>query len=104
MTQYNPGLQGDVSTDRREDPGEPSMFRVLLHNDDYTTMEFVIDILMNVFHKTHEEAVGIMLKVHQEGVGICGIYPYDIAQTKVNAVLRLATEHEYPLKSTLEQV
>ncbi len=104
MTEYNPGFQGEISLDQRTDLKEPPMFRVLLHNDDYTTMEFVVDILMNVFHKTHEEAIQIMLKVHQEGVGVCGIYTYDIAQTKVNAVLRLATEHEFPLKSTLEQV
>jgi ATP-dependent Clp protease adaptor protein ClpS len=73
MTQYNPGVQGEISTERLEDLGEPPMFRVLLHNDDYTTMEFVVDILMGVFNKSHEEAVAIMLKVHQEGVGICGI-------------------------------
>ena len=104
MGEYNPGLQGETGLDQRQELKEPPMFRVLLHNDDYTTMEFVVDILMNVFHKTHEEAVQIMLKVHQEGVGICGIYPFDIAQTKVNTVLRVATEHEVPLKSTLEQV
>lgn len=104
MTEYNPGLQGETSLNQRQELKEPPMFRVLLHNDDYTTMEFVVDVLTNVFHKNHEEAIQIMLKVHQEGVGVCGVYPFDIAQTKVNSVLRLATEHEFPLKSTLEQV
>lgn len=104
MTEYNPGLQGETSLNQRQELKEPPMFRVLLHNDDYTTMEFVVEVLTNVFYKNHEEAIQIMLKVHQEGVGVCGVYPFDIAQTKVNSVLRLATEHEFPLKSTLEQV
>ncbi|MBU2590530.1 MAG: ATP-dependent Clp protease adaptor ClpS [Nitrospinota bacterium] len=80
----------------------PRMYRVILHNDDYTTMEFVISILMGVFHKSEAEAAHIMLNVHKKGVGLAGMYTREIAETKVLRVAELATKEEYPLKCTME--
>ena len=82
---------------------EPSSYRVLLHNDDFTPMDFVVQILESVFKKTSTQATQIMLDVHRKGVGMCGIYPYDIAETKVSIVTEAAREHEYPLRCTLEK-
>ena len=82
---------------------EPPMFRVLLHNDDYTTMEFVVEILMYVFNKTPDAATKIMMNVHQKGVGVCGIYTHEIAETKVNTVHNLARESGFPLRCSMEQ-
>lgn len=81
---------------------KPPMFKVLLHNDDYTTREFVVDILMGVFHHTESEAVRIMLHVHNEGVGVAGIFTYEVAETKIRTVEQLAQEHEFPLRMTIE--
>lgn len=81
---------------------EPPMYKVLLHNDDYTTMDFVVRILEEIFHKSPAEAVGIMLKVHHEGIGLCGYYPGEIAETKVNAVHIRAKEAMFPLKASME--
>lgn len=80
------------------------MFKVLLHNDDYTTMEFVVHILMLVFRKSLEEATRIMLNVHREGIGLCGIYSHEVAETKVETVMRLARENGHPLRCTMEKV
>ena len=80
----------------------PRMWRVLLHNDDYTTQEFVVWILETVFNKPQPEAVAVMMRVHQSGLGIAGIYTRDVAETKVNATRRLAEQHEYPLLVTME--
>jgi len=82
---------------------QPSMYRVILHNDHYTTMEFVVDILVRVFHKPAVEAKRIMLDVHRRGSGVCGVYSYDIARTKVSQVLALAREQEFPLQCTAEE-
>lgn len=79
------------------------MYRVLLHNDDYTTMEFVVEILMYVFNQSPESAAKIMMNVHQKGVGECGLYPYEIAETKVDTVHNLARESGYPLRCSTEQ-
>jgi ATP-dependent Clp protease adapter protein ClpS len=79
------------------------MAKVLLLNDDYTPMEFVVHVLERVFDKDHETATRIMLEIHNEGVGICGIYPYDAANAKVTEVLNLAHEHQHPLQCVLEQ-
>ena len=103
MGQYDPDIRESVSTETMEDVREPSMYRVLLHNDDYTTMEFVVEILMVVFNKTAETATEIMLNVHKKGVGICGVYTYEVAETKVGTVSRLAKEHGFPLKCTMEE-
>lgn len=79
------------------------MYRVLLHNDDYTTMEFVVYVLMQVFHKSAEEATRIMLNVHKQGIGMCGLYIYEVAETKVETVIRMARENGHPLKCTMEK-
>ncbi len=80
----------------------PRQYRVILHNDHYTTMEFVIDILVGVFHKPAAEARRIMLDVHRRGHGVCGVYSYDVARTKAARVLELARQQEFPLRCTLE--
>ncbi len=82
---------------------KPSMYKVILLNDDYTPMEFVVHILERFFRKGHEEATKIMLHVHQRGVGVAGIYPYEIAETKVTQVIDLARNHQHPLQCTLEK-
>ena len=82
---------------------EPPLFKVLLHNDDYTTMEFVVMILESVFHKSAMEATKIMLNVHNTGIGVAGVYPRDVAETKAKLVLELAKRYEHPLKCTIEK-
>jgi ATP-dependent Clp protease adaptor protein ClpS len=81
----------------------PSMYKVLILNDDYTPMEFVVHVLERFFNKNREEATQIMLHVHRKGVGVCGVYPYEIAETKVNHVVDFARKHEHPLQCTLEK-
>ena len=103
MNDYNPETKEDVITETREDVTEPSMYRVLLINDDYTTMEFVVEILMLVFSKSVEEATQIMLNVHRIGVGVCGVYTYEVAETKVDTVDALAKERGFPLKCSMEK-
>ncbi len=103
MSDYNPETEGDVSTETREDVTEPSMYRVLLLNDDYTTMEFVVEILILIFSKSVEEATQIMLNVHRIGVGVCGVYTYEVAETKVETVHALAKERGFPLKCSMEK-
>jgi ATP-dependent Clp protease adaptor protein ClpS len=80
----------------------PRMWRVLLHNDDYTTQEFVVWILETIFHKDRGEAFEIMMSVHRSGMGIAGVYTHDVAETKVRTTKQLAEEHEYPLLVTME--
>jgi ATP-dependent Clp protease adaptor protein ClpS len=93
--------EGDVKHD--QEIREPKQYRVFLHNDDYTTMDFVIEILVTVFHKPTAEATKIMLDVHKKGKGICGAYTYDIAATKVSQVHQMAIRQEFPLKCSLEE-
>ncbi len=81
---------------------KPPLYKVLLHNDDYTTREFVVAILKEVFHRSETDAVQIMLHVHKNGIGVAGVYTYEVAETKVNKVLRLAREYEYPLRCSME--
>lgn len=81
----------------------PKLYKVLLHNDDYTTMEFVVQVLMTVFHRSYEDAVRIMLHVHHQGVGVAGVYPREIAETRVSLVEELARRNEYPLRCSLEE-
>ena len=80
----------------------PKMFKVLLHNDDYTTMEFVIHILQKFFKKSYDEAHAIMLKVHHDGLGICGIYTHEVAESKSSKVNKYSRNKGHPLKSTIE--
>lgn len=79
------------------------MYRVLLHNDDYTTMEFVVEILVHIFHKSIEDATRIMLNVHEKGIGVCGVYTYEVAETKVDTVHSIARDHGFPLKCSMEK-
>ncbi|HKN10921.1 MAG TPA: ATP-dependent Clp protease adapter ClpS [Pseudomonadota bacterium] len=95
----------DVVTERRTQTKtkKPSMYKVILLNDDYTPMEFVVELLKVVFHKPHAEATRIMLHVHQNGMGVAGVYPFEIAETKVKTVDELARENQFPLKCTMEK-
>lgn len=81
---------------------KPRLFKVLMHNDDYTTREFVVWVLQNIFRKSENEAVQVMLHVHRSGVGIAGVYTREVAETKLSKTERLAREHEYPLRLTME--
>ena len=92
-----------VDTKVRPKTKKPSLYKVLLLNDDYTPMEFVIHVLERFFAKQHEEAVEIMLHVHQRGVGICGVYTFEVAETKVTQVIELARRHQHPLQCTMEK-
>ena len=92
-----------LSSETRDETQEPPRYRVLLHNDDYTTMEFVVEILMYVFNKSPESAAKIMLNVHRTGIGVCGSYAHEIAETKVDTVHNLARESGYPLRCSMEQ-
>ena len=103
MSGHKPESEGEILSQTREDVTEPPLFKVLLLNDDYTTMEFVVEILKSIFHKSAIEATQIMLNVHNAGVGLCGVYTYEIAETKVDTVHTLAKEHGFPLKCTMER-
>lgn len=104
MNGNNPETEEEVVSKTEQEVEEPPMYRVLLHNDDYTTMEFVVELLMHIFKKSIEEATRIMLNVHRNGKGVCGIYTYEVAETKVAMVHELARERGFPLKSTMEKV
>lgn len=103
MGEFSPELEERIRSETGKEVKEPSMFKVLLLNDDYTTMDFVVEVLRYVFHKSVEDATQIMLKVHYNGVGLCGIYPFEVAETKVNTVNALARERGFPLKCTMER-
>ena len=90
-------------TKTRPKTKKPSMYKVLMLNDDYTPMDFVVQILQTFFQKTEDEAVQVMLNVHQKGVGICGVYSFEVAETKVMQVIDSARRHEHPLQCTLEK-
>ena len=90
--------------DSKEKLQPPQMYKVLIHNDDYTTMDFVVHILETIFSKSHQEASQIMLNVHNEGVGICGIYQFELAETKIAAVHAIAEQYEFPLRCSMEEV
>ena len=92
-----------LATRARPKTKKPSLYKVLMLNDDYTPMEFVVHALQRFFNKGHEEAVQIMLHVHQKGVGVCGVYTYEVAETKVNQVMDLARQHQHPLQCTIEK-
>jgi ATP-dependent Clp protease adaptor protein ClpS len=96
-------LDRGVVTESKKKLAPPPMFRVLLHNDDYTTMEFVVHVLETVFHRSGTESTQIMLHVHRNGMGVAGVYTYEVAETKVALVDALARRHEYPLKCTMEE-
>lgn len=102
---HDPGEMNDKEIKLEPDTilQEPKMYRVILHNDHYTTMDFVVEVLMRVFHKPAAEAVKIMLDVHKRGRGVCGVYTYDIASSKVSQVHLMARNREFPLKCSLEE-
>jgi ATP-dependent Clp protease adaptor protein ClpS len=92
-----------VVTKTRPKTKKPSLYKVLLLNDDYTPMEFVVHILERIFGKNRDEAVQIMLHVHRHGVGICGVFTFEVAETKVAQVIEFARRHEHPLQCTMEK-
>ncbi len=99
------GIATDVKprTEQQQKLQRPKLYRVLLLNDDYTTMEFVVALLMHVFHHDEGTAQAIMLHIHKNGVGVAGVYTYEIAETKVNQVHELAKKYEFPLKCSMEE-
>jgi ATP-dependent Clp protease adaptor protein ClpS len=103
MDQPGTGIEESVSSDIRDELLEPPMYKVFLLNDDYTTMDFVVEVLMFVFQKSLEEATQIMLNIHKRGMGLCGIYSFEIAETKVDTVHTFARERDFPLKCTMER-
>lgn len=98
----NDGRTGALTLTRTRTK-KPSMYKVLMLNDDYTPMEFVVDVLQHIFQKTRDEATEIMLHVHQKGVGICGVYTYEVAETKVTQTVDYARKNQHPLQCTLEK-
>jgi ATP-dependent Clp protease adaptor protein ClpS len=103
MGRYDSDVVEGVSSETDQEIEEPPLYKVMLLNDDYTSMEFVVEVLVYVFQKSSDEAFQIMLNVHRKGVGICGIYPYEIAETKVDTVKTLARENGFPLKCIMER-
>jgi ATP-dependent Clp protease adaptor protein ClpS len=95
--------QVGIATRTRTKPKKPSQYKVLLLNDDYTPMEFVVMVLKRFFRMDLEQATRVMLHVHQRGVGVCGVYPYEVAETKVTQVMDAARESQHPLQCTLEK-
>lgn len=95
--------QVGVATKTRAKPKKPSQYKVLMLNDDYTPMEFVVMVLKRFFGMDLEQATRVMLHVHQKGVGVCGIFPYEVAETKVNQVMDFARQNQHPLQCTLEK-
>lgn len=87
-----------------EELKEPTLYKVLLHNDDYTSMDFVIEVLVDVFHKALEDASTIMLSVHQNGIGICGVYPREVAEYNVYKTTNMARQASFPLLCTMEKI
>jgi ATP-dependent Clp protease adaptor protein ClpS len=104
MTEQKEQREGSVLTKDAIETREPNMYKVLLHNDDYTTMEFVIAILETVFQKSTPDATKIMLNVHREGVGVAGVYTREICETKISLVHQLAKKNEFPLRCSMETV
>ncbi len=97
------GLNTGVITKTKPKTQKPNLYKVLLLNDDYTPMDFVVYVLERFFNKSPEDATQIMLHVHQKGVGICGVYTYEIAETKVTQVMSFAQQNQHPLQCTMEK-
>ena len=104
MPEKNPDREGSVLTKDVIETQEPRLYKVLLHNDDYTSMEFVISILENVFHKSPPDATEIMLNVHNKGKGVAGVYTREICETKISVVHQLAKTNDFPLRCSMETV
>jgi len=103
MSQQTDNGQDSLVVDKQNSLDEPPLYKVLLHNDDYTSMEFVVSILEQIFQKNHEEATRIMLNVHEQGVGVAGIYTKEICETKIAVVHDLARRNEFPLRCSMEK-
>src|SRR5262252_9227230 len=106
MAMANPpqdDLDRGVITESEKKVKQPPLYRVLLHNDDYTTMEFVVHVLQSIFNHEEAEATQIMLHVHRKGIGVAGVYTKEVAETKVEQTHALAREHEYPLRCSIEE-
>jgi ATP-dependent Clp protease adaptor protein ClpS len=103
MADTRPQHDEQVLDRTKEQVTEPPLFKVILLNDDYTTMDFVVGILEEVFHKSPAEAHRIMMQVHMQGKGLCGLYPHELAETKVDTVHDLAQQHGFPLRASLEE-
>ena len=93
---------GELLERTKHETKKPDLYKVLLLNDDYTTMDFVVEILETVFHKQPAEAFRIMMMVHTQGKGLCGLYPHEVAETKVETVVERAREHGFPLRAAME--
>jgi ATP-dependent Clp protease adaptor protein ClpS len=94
----------DTDSNVEEEVKEPKKYRVVMYNDDYTTMDFVVRVLMTVFHKTRDQATQLMLKIHNTGKAVCGVYTEEVAETKVTAVETMARNEGFPLKCSMEEV
>lgn len=103
MSEKTPSRETGIEEKTETRTASPPLFKVLMHNDDYTSMEFVVEMLETVFHKPPPEANRIMLSIHFQGAGVCGTFPFEIAETKVVRVHSLAKEEGFPLKCSLEE-
>ncbi len=104
LNQNSIDTDDDVALAERTTIKKPNLYQVLIHNDDYTTMDFVVMVLTDIFHKSIDDATQIMLNVHHSGVGVAGIYTREICESKIEAVHALAEEQQYPLLCTMERV
>ncbi len=102
MAETDKQAGGEVLERTKQETRKPELFKVLLLNDDYTTMDFVVEVLESVFHKQPAEAFRIMMAVHTQGKGLCGVYPFEVAETKVETVVERAREHGFPLRAAME--
>ena len=103
MPKHNPHLDEETLVEKEEKVEKPPLYKVLMHNDDFTAMEFVVFVLIEVFHQAEAVAEQIMYAVHEKGVGIAGVFTREIAETKINQAHNLARAHEYPLLCTMEE-
>ncbi len=103
MSGADPGIHESDLSEVRDEVTEPPLYQVLIHNDDFTPKAFVIEVLIKVFNKPMDEAAGIMWHTHQNGTGLCGIYPFEVAETKVNMVTEAARDSGFPLRLTIEE-
>ena len=102
--EQNDNEEGLKLKSQKVKPKLPGIYKVIILNDDFTPMEFVANIIQKVFNKTQDDSTRIMLQIHTEGIGICGIYPFEIAETKMNQVLNLAKESQHPLQCIIEKI
>lgn len=102
MAETDKQTGGEVLERSKQETKKPELYKVFLLNDDYTTMDFVVEILESVFHKQPAEAFRIMMMVHTQGKGLCGVYPFEVAETKVETVVERAREHGFPLRAAME--